>query len=114
VRLISLRANNFRQFRGLTPEVLFGAPGDRPITVFFGTNGAGKTALLNAFTWTLYERTSRGFLLPDQVVNNAAIREARPGDDVEGWVEIKFEHLDYKYVIRRTSRVRRGATEAEC
>lgn len=113
MRLISLRANNFRQFKGMTPEVVFGAPGDRPITVFFGTNGSGKTALLNAFTWTLYERTSRGFLLADQVVNNAALREARPGDMVEAWVEIKFEHLEYKYVIRRTSRVRRGVTEAE-
>ena len=54
-------------------------------------------------------KTSRGFLLSDQVVNNAALREARPGDMVEAWVEIKFEHLGYKYVIRRTSRVRRGA-----
>jgi len=113
VRLISLRANNFRQFKGQTPEVLFSAPGDRPITVFFGTNGSGKTALLNAFTWTLYGKTSRGFLLSDHVVNNAALREARTGDIVEAWVEIKFEHLDYKYVIRRTSSVRRGATEAD-
>jgi len=113
VRLLSLQAENFRQFKGRTPEIQFGAPGDKPVTVFFGTNGSGKTALLNAFTWTLYGKTSRGFLLPDQVVNNAALREARPGDIVDAWVEIKFEHLDYRYVVRRTVRVRRGTTEAD-
>lgn len=110
MRLISLQANNFRQFKGKTPEVIFSSPGDRPITVFFGTNGSGKTALLNALTWTLYGKTSRGFLLPDDIVNNAALKESKPGDHVEAWVEIKFEHLDYRYVIRRTLEVRRGDT----
>lgn len=113
MRLLSLQAHNFRQFKGQTPEVVFGAPGDRPITVFFGTNGSGKTALLNAFTWTLYGRTSRGFSLPEQVVNNAALKEAERGEMVEAWVEIKFEHLDYRYVVRRTTRVRRGDTAAD-
>ena len=113
MKLISLRVNNFRQFKGLSPEISFGASGDRPITVFFGTNGAGKTALLNAFTWTLYGKTSRGFLLSDKVVNNAAIREAKPNDVVDAWVEIKFEHLGHKYVLRRTSRVRRGQADGD-
>lgn len=113
MKLLSLRAKNFRQFKGTTPEITFAAPGDHPITIFFGTNGSGKTALLNAFTWTLYGQTSRGFLLPEQVINNAALREAAPGDEVEGWVRISFEHLSYKYIIQRTSRVRRGATEAD-
>jgi len=113
MRLASLRLSNFRQFRGTTPELSFAPPGERPITVFFGTNGAGKTALLNAFTWTLYGVTSRGFLLADQVVNKAALREAKKSDTVDAWVEIKFEHLDCNYVIRRTQRVRRGDTEAD-
>jgi DNA sulfur modification protein DndD len=113
VRLLSLKLNNFRQFKGESPELEFGGPGERPVTLFFGTNGAGKTALLNAFTWTLYGTTSRGFLLGDKIVNNAAIREAQAGDQVEAWVEIRFEHLGFKYVLRKTSRVRRGPSEAE-
>jgi len=113
MRLISLRLSNFRQFKGDTPELLFASPGDRPITVFFGTNGAGKTALLNAFTWTLYGSTSRGFLMADQIVNKAALRDAKVGDTVEASVEIKFDHLDWKYLLRKTQRVRRGDTEAE-
>jgi DNA sulfur modification protein DndD len=113
MRLTSLRLHNFRQFKGASPEIVFALPGERPITVFFGTNGAGKTAILNAFTWTLYGTTSRGFLLPDQIVNKSAIREAKPNDTIDAWVEIKFDHLDFKYVIRRTQRVRRGVTDAD-
>lgn len=113
MKLLSLRLHNFRQFKGSSPEITFGGASDRPITVFFGTNGAGKTALLNAFTWTLYGTTSRGFLLADKVVNNAAIREAKPNEIIEAWVEIKFEHLGCKYVLRKTSRVRRGPTEID-
>lgn len=113
MKLLSLKLHNFRQFMGTSPEVLFGSSNDRPVTVFFGTNGAGKTALLNAFTWALYGTTSRGFSLPEKIVNNAAIREAKPNTIVEGWVEIKFEHLGSKYVLRKTGRVKRGLTDIE-
>jgi DNA sulfur modification protein DndD len=87
--------------------------GQKTVTMFFGTNGAGKTALLNAFTWTLYGTTTPGFLFPKDIVNKAAIRSARPGDTVEGWVELSFEHLSNRYVVRRTKRVRRGDSEIE-
>jgi DNA sulfur modification protein DndD len=83
------------------------------VTVCFGTNGAGKTALLNAFTWTLYGTTTPGFLMPRDIVNKTAIRKARPGEVVEGWVELTFEHLENKYIVRRTKRIRRGESEAD-
>lgn len=111
--LLTLRLHNWRQFRGTTPELHFAGTGSKPITVFFGTNGAGKTAILNAFTWTLYDSTTRGFLFPEQIINKAAIREAKPGETVEGWVELKFEHGGNKYSIRKTERIRRGHTEAD-
>ncbi len=111
--LQSIRLHNWRQFKGTTPEIQFSGPSNRPVTVFFGTNGAGKTAILNAFTWTLYNSTTRGFSLPEQIVNNSAIREATPGDSVEGWVDLKFEHLGNRFLIRKTDRVRRGASETE-
>ena len=113
MKLSSLQLSNFRQFRGTSPEIVFASPGDRPITVFFGTNGAGKTALLNAFTWTLYGTTSRGFLQSDQVVNKTALREAAPETTVSAWIELKFEHLGNRYSLKKTQTVRRGATEAE-
>lgn len=112
MNLISLRMQNFRQFLGVTPEIRF-ATGKKNVTVIFGTNGAGKTAILNAFTWALYDSTTRGFLFPEQIINKAAVRQAKPGDAVEAWVEIKFDHLGKKYVLRKTHRAIRTKNDAE-
>ena len=111
--LLSLRLHNWRQFRGTTPEIHFSAPGSRPVTVLFGTNGAGKTSILNAFTWTLYDSTTRGFLFPEQIVNKSAIRDASPGETIEAWAEIRFRHLGNTYLVRKTTRVIREADEPQ-
>lgn len=112
MNLLSLRMHNFRQFLDTTPEIQF-ASGKKSVTVIFGTNGAGKTAVLNAFTWALYDSTTRGFLFPEQILNKTAVRQAKPGDTVEAWVEIKFDHLGKKYVLRKTHRALRTRNEAE-
>lgn len=110
MRLISLRFNNFRQFYGLSPKIIF-AHGDRNITVIHGCNGAGKTALLNAFTWTLFDSLTPGFLLPDQIVNKRAIREAKEGEIVDALVEIEFEHDERRYIVKRKAQVHRTSRE---
>ncbi|MBD0312887.1 MAG: AAA family ATPase, partial [Microcoleus sp. T3-bin5] len=50
MKLISITMCNFRQFYGKSPEIKL-ASGVQNITVIHGNNGAGKTALMNAFTW---------------------------------------------------------------
>ena len=50
MRLIYLQLCNFRQFYGQTPQIKF-TSGERNTTVIYGNNGAGKTTILNAFTW---------------------------------------------------------------
>ena len=92
---------NFRQFYGTTPKIHF-ASGDRNITVLHANNGSGKTALLNAFTWSLFNEHTPGFQLPDQIVNKRAIREAKIGEAIEAYVELKFSHAGSTYVLRRT------------
>lgn len=67
MKLTKLRLHNFRQFYGTTPPIVFSTDPGR-VTVIHGANGAGKTALLNALTWVLYESFSRGFQLEDQLV----------------------------------------------
>ena len=59
MRLISLRLQNFRQYR--QAEIHF----QDGITAIVGRNGAGKTTLLGAIAWTLYgqkalQRMDRG------------------------------------------------------
>lgn len=106
MRLISLQINNFRPFYGESQKILF-AHGDRNITVIHGCSGAGKTALLNAFTWTLFDSLSPGFLLPEDIVNRRAIREAKEGKTVEAWTKIEFEHKERRYIVKRTAYAQR-------
>ena len=103
MRLLSLQLHNFRQFRGTTPKLALSVPSsDRNVVLFHGSNGSGKTALLNAFTWGLYGAFTRGFQYPDQLVNKMALRQAGDGGPVEAWVEIGFEHADRRFILRRT------------
>ena len=111
MRLNGLRLKNFRQFYGETPKVEMTPVGGTNVTVIHGSNGAGKTALLNAFTWALYESFTRAFQLPKQLVNKRALRETAAGEQVEAWVELDFEHGDRRYRLRRTVEVLRTSDD---
>lgn len=93
---------NFRQFFG-TQTMVFSDHPDRNVTVAYGANGSGKTALLNAFTWALYEETSPGFDLPKEVVNHRALSEAEDGQDVTARVVVVFEHENQEYTVERVT-----------
>lgn len=111
MKLVSLQLHNFRQFYGTTPIIHFSL-GEKNVTVIHGINGSGKTALLNAFTWVLYESHTRGFQLPEQLVNKRAIREAKIGDTVVCWVEINFDHNNRKYELRRSAEVLKESNDS--
>ncbi len=111
MKLASIRLCNFRQFYGKTPEVLLASGKERNTTVIHGNNGAGKTGLLNAFTWVLYEKFSAAFASVEQLVNKRAIAEAKVGDAVECWVEVTWEHDGKRYRARRMCRVYKNETD---
>ncbi len=110
MKLLSLQLHNFRQFYGTTPELVLAASANHRATVIHGNNGAGKTSLLNAFTWALYEKTTAAFTSPDQIVNKRALAEAAVNVPVECWVELACEHGARKYRIRRACRAHRTET----
>ena len=53
IKLIHTKVRNFRQLRDIT--VLFANDSERPLTVIRAENGTGKTTLLHALTWGLFD-----------------------------------------------------------
>lgn len=100
MKLLSIKLCNFRQFYGKTPEIKL-AIGEKNTTVIHGNNGAGKTTILNGFTWVLYDKFSPAFAAPEFLVNKRAINEINLGSSVECWVEVIFEHEQKSYQLKR-------------
>lgn len=100
MKLNYLQLCNFRQFYGKTPQIKF-ASGERNTTVIYGNNGAGKTSILNAFTWVLYEKFTAAFAAPELLINQRAIAESKLEQGVECWVELQFERDRKVYQVKR-------------
>ena len=81
------------------------------VTVVIGQNTTGKTALLNAFVWGLYEQTTPGFSKPDDLCNHQAKLELGEGETTKTEVEVTFCHgvgeAEHRYVARRSLTVTR-------
>jgi DNA sulfur modification protein DndD len=101
MKLLGLKLYNFRPFHG-EHSLTFAKTAERNITVIHGNNGSGKTALLNAFTWALYERFTAALASPDQLVNRRALAEAADQERVDCWVEVAFDHDGKQYRVRRS------------
>ncbi len=107
--LTKLHLENFRQFyRRQTLE--FADKPDRNVTLIHGFNGAGKTALLNAFIWCLYGKTTDDFEDGDLLASEAALANAQEGESITVRVRLTFKLSDRSvYVVDRSKIfVRRG------
>jgi DNA sulfur modification protein DndD len=111
MKLTSLRLYNFRQFYGETPEVKLATDDVRNTTIIHGNNGAGKTSILNAFTWVLYEKFTAAFAEPEQLVNKRAIAEAEEGKAIDCWAEVAWEHDGKRYRAKRMCRAYKQGLE---
>ncbi len=89
---------NFRQFYG-EQQIEFAQRENENVTVIHGSNGSGKTTILNAFTWLFYDELD----LPKshQLVSERAISEATRGERIEVRVTIEFDHEGLSYTATR-------------
>ena len=99
MKLFTLELCNFRQFYD-EQTILFSTDDAKNVTVIHGENGAGKTALLNAFKWVFYEEVDFD-TGTSNLVNERAIDESDEKNEIHTYVCVNFEHDDKKYKIRR-------------
>lgn len=103
IKQISL--SNFRQYK--EPQTIkFSCDKDKNVTVILGINTSGKTTLIQAFNWCLYETTS--FKTKD-LLNSERMRSLGLYASCIVSVEVELEHEGKLYVIRRTQ----SATKTE-
>lgn len=111
MRLKRLSLKNFRQFYG--ESTIRFAYGSKNVTVIHGENGAGKTALLNAFKWVMYAETTSGVQLKDQLITKRAIYEAcqkGSGSTIDAYVELEFDHDGRLFLIKRSLKAHVGSS----
>ena len=100
----SIKIENFRQYKGPI-EIKFSLDKEKNFTIIRGTNGAGKTNLLNAITWCLYDKelhksdtSASGGPLYNLITKN----EIGPGEEFFIKVELTMlDEYDSKIIFRR-------------
>lgn len=105
MKILKFRLNNFRSFYKETQWFSLSGDDKKNVTVIHCENGVGKTTILNALIWVLYETLTEDVQEPEQITNKRSIKEAKIGDIIDCSVEIMFEHLMTKYRLKRTKKV---------
>lgn len=104
MKLDKLVFEDFRQFKG-RQTVKFSTDKRNNVTLIFGNNGSGKTTILSAIEWVLYEEVPADFEHPDQLLHNDVFSSLREGQNAETTVELHLEDKGNRYTIRRTASV---------
>jgi DNA sulfur modification protein DndD len=101
MKFISVELENFRPYQGIQ-KISFAQGSETNVTVLWGTNGGGKTTLLNAFTWALYGVLSTDVESQDQLINTTVWNSAAEGTPLTASVTIEFEHTGYVFIVKRS------------
>lgn len=92
-----LTLHNFRQYIG-TQEITFSTEPDRNVTVLIGVNTSGKTTLVRAFEWILYNKND----FDDKNLLNKNVADSmQVGETQAVWGTLVLEHNGKEYEITR-------------
>ena len=83
--------SNFRQFKGEN-IIEFSTDNDNNITMVYGRNTFGKTTLLQAFNWVLYNKVN--LQNPNQLLNIEVKNSMNIGDDAEVNVTLYLDDVN--------------------
>lgn len=96
MKILTLELQNFRQFYG-RQKIKFSTDPQKNITLIHAENGVGKTALLNAIKWCLFEETTSNFPDSTRLLNH----EAESEGEYYYSVDIEFEEDGVTYLCSR-------------
>lgn len=89
--------NNFRQYIG-RQEIEFSADPEKNVTVLIGVNTSGKTTLVRAFEWILYNKNE----FDDKVLLNKNVADSmQVGETQEVYGTLVLEHNGKEYEMTR-------------
>ena len=93
---------NFRQFKG-KQELVFATDSNQNVTVLLGDNTFGKTTILQAFNWCLFNEADFPKESNPDFLLNLDLAEEKAGMEqkLEVYVELILEHNDIEYTILR-------------
>ena len=100
----SINLENFRQYKGKN-YIEFSTDPQKNVSVVLGVNTSGKTTIVQAFTWCLYESTT--FKKKDMLLNSEIAQDLTPNSNVSVRVEIVLVHEEKEYSILRSQRFSR-------
>jgi DNA sulfur modification protein DndD len=115
LRVSEIKIKNFRSFYGEKEPILLSTDKKSPVTVIHGTSGKGKTTLLNAIHWCIYNKegkikqkksTSEG------LIHSAVVESLKPGEEESMYVQITIEDENHNFVneIRREIKIIKSST----
>lgn len=101
MRISKLKLFNYRQFR--ESEINFHNEDTGDLNILIGENGTGKTNILNAINWCLYDEEPHLAKESDQlpIVNLETIARSEEGQKIEVIVEVHTESNGMSYRFRR-------------
>jgi len=108
MKLERLSLRNFRQFRDA--DIEFSRNQNKNVTVIHGQNGSGKTTILNAFLWVLFEEL-QSIKKPERIATQGEMVAADVGDTVTVEVELIFDHEGSRHEVRRRKSLQKQSSD---
>lgn len=100
----SITLQNFRQYKNEN-TIEFSTDPNKNVTLVLGVNTSGKTTIVQAFNWCLYETTN--FKSRDMLLNSEVASSLPENGYATVRVQIVLEHEDKEYTIVRAQRFSR-------
>ncbi len=104
MKLKKMVLHNFRQFFG-KQELIFETSDTSNVIVIHGENGAGKTTILEAFSWCLYGKMD--LIQSNNILNEKMFNDLPDGMTSDAKVVLLFEDRHKEYLVTRAVQVKR-------